>query len=251
MTCHNLTDINTKMKSFARHADEREYQLYLEAIRIQENSQQLNEFVSAVPGALRKYYDFIKDIAEVTKVNIKKIADFLKERVVFRFFKSIRFSLTRLFDLAKSGLKYYRDLQEAIATYIAQSKVGKWTEEKVKDLDAFLQRHPKAKRIAGVAVAGLLIYIWLNMSFTGDLDYDFDQTAIFAALAGSYSLTELFTGTNGMKLLTLLATGKLLGVGFPWPGPQSVLFIGSLLYGLAKFAKSKGIAIEFRRLIKR
>jgi hypothetical protein len=239
------------MKTFAKHIDERDYQLYLEAIRLQENGQQLNEFVSAVSGVLRKYYDFIKEIAEVTKVGIKKIADFLKERVVFRFFKAIRFSLSRLFELTKSGLKYYRDLQQAIATYIAQSKVGKWTEEKVKDLDAFLQRHPKAKRIAGVAVAGLLIYIWLNMSFTGDLDYDFDQTAIFAALAGSYSLTELFSGPNGMKLLTLFATGKLLGVGFPWPGPQSILFIGSLLYGLAKFAKSRGLELEFRRLIRR
>jgi hypothetical protein len=239
------------MKSFTRHADEREFQLYLEVIRLQENDQQLNEFVSAVSGALRKYYDFIKEIAEVTKVGIKKIADFLKERVVFRFFKTIRFSLTRLFDLAKRGLKHYRDLQEAIATYVAQSRVGKWTEEKVKELDSFLQRHPKTKRIAGVAVAALLIYIWLNMSFTGDLDYDFDQSSIFAALAGSYSLTELFTGANGMKLLTLFATGKLLGVGFPWPGPQSALFVGSMLYGLAKFVKNKGIAMEFRRLIKR
>jgi hypothetical protein len=239
------------MKSFTRHADEREFQLYLEVIRFQENDQQLNEFVSAVSGALRKYYDFIKEIAETTKLGIKKIADFLKDRFVFRFFKAIRFSLTRLFDLAKSGLKHYRYLQEAIATYVAQSRVGKWTEEKVKELDLFLQRHPKAKRIAGVAVAALLIYIWLNMSFTGDLDYDFDQSSIFAALAGSYSLTELFTGANGMKLLTLFATGKLLGVGFPWPGPQSALFVGSMLYGLAKFAKNKGIAMEFRRLIKR
>jgi len=239
------------MKRLSEYAEEREYQLFREAISLHENDQQLNEFLSAISGTLKKYYDFIKDLAETTKMGIKKIADFLKERVVFRFFKAIRFSLKNLFDLAKSGLKHYRDIQEAIAAYIAQSKVGKWTAEKVKELDAFLGRHPKAKKIAGVAVAAILIYIWLNMSFTGDLDYDFDQSAIFAALSGSYSLTELFAGSNGVKLLTLLATGKLLGVGFPWPGPQSILFVGSLLYGLAKFAKNKGMELEFRRLIRK
>lgn len=239
------------MKTFTRHIDEREYQLYLEAIRLQANSQQLNEFVSRVSESLRKYYNFIKEIADTAKVSVKKIADFLKEKVVFRFFKAIRFSLPRLFELAKSGLKHYRDLQEAIATYIAQSKVGKWTEEKVKELDVFLQLHPRTKKIAGIAVAGLLVYIWLNMSFTGDADYDFDLSTVFAALAGSYSLSELFAGPNGMKLLALFATGKLFGLGFPWPGPQSVLFVGALLYGLAKFTKSRGLAMEFRRLIKR
>ena len=239
------------MKSFTRHLDEREYQLYLEAVRLHEYDQQLNEVLSAISGSLKKYYNFIKKLADTTKLGIKKIADFLKERVVFRFFKAIRFSLTRLFDLAKRGLKHYRDLQEAIATYVAQSRVGKWSEQKVRELDEFLQRHPKTKHIAGLAVAAILIYIWLNMSFTGDLDYDFDQTAIFAALAGSYSLSELFTGSNGMKLLMLFTTGKLLGVGFPWPGPQSILFVGSLLYGLAKFAKSRGLELEFRRLIRK
>ena len=239
------------MKTFTRHLDEREYQLYIEAVKLHEYDQQLNEVLSAISGSLKKYYNFIKELAEITKLSIKKIANFLKERVVFRFFKAIRFSLTRLFDLAKKGLKHYRDLQEAIATYVAQSRVGKWTEQKIQELDEFLKKNPKTKRIAGLAVAAILIYVWLNMSFTGDLDYDFDQTAIFAALAGSYSLTELFTGANGMKLLMLFTTGKLLGVGFPWPGPQSILFVGSLLYGLAKFAKSRGLELEFRRLIRK
>jgi hypothetical protein len=239
------------VKSFSNYSEERDYQLYLEAVRLHESDQQLNEFLSSIAGPLRKYYDFIKELAESTKLGIKKIAEFLKERVVFRFFKAIRFSLKRVFDLAKQGLKKYRDLQEAIAAYVAETKVVKWTEDKIKKMDEFLQTHPKTRRLAGIAVAAILIYIWLNMSFTGDLDYDFDQTAIFAALSGSFSLTDLFTGTNGVKLIMLFLSGKLLGVGFPWPGPSSILFVGSLLYGLAKFTRNKGIQLEFRRLIRR
>ncbi len=239
------------MKQFRAHIDERDYQLYLEAIRLHQNDQQLNEFLSSISGSLRKYYGFIKEIADATKLGIKKIADFLKDRVVFRFFKAIKFSLKKVFDLAKRGMKYYKDLQETIAAYVAQTRVGRWTEEKIKQLDEFLKTHPKTKRIAGIAVAAILVYIWLNMSFTGDLDYDFDQTAIFSALAGSFTLTELFTGANGAKLIMLFLSGKLLGVGFPWPGPSSILFVGSLLYGLAKFAKNRGLEIEFKKLLRR
>ena len=38
---------------------------------------------------------------------------------------------------------------------MASTKVGRWTEDKLKDLDAFLAKHPKTKRIAGLAVAGI------------------------------------------------------------------------------------------------
>lgn len=239
------------MKTFHSFIEEQEYQTYLKAIYLHENNQIINESLSDVAGSLRRYYDFIKELAEVTKLGIKQIANFLKEKVVFRFFKAIKFSISRLFNLAKDGFKYYKDLQSAIAQYISQTKVVQWTEQKVKELDAFLQTHPKIKRLAGIAVAALLIYIWLNMSFTGDLDYDFDQVAIFSALTGSYTLTELFSGENGVKLIMLFVTGKFLGVGFPWPGPSSILFVGSLLYGLAKFAKSRGMEFEFKKLIRR
>ena len=45
------------------------------------------------------------------------------------------------------------------------TRVVRWTEDKLKDLDAFLAKHPKTKRIA-LAVVNILIYIWLNMTFT-------------------------------------------------------------------------------------
>lgn len=236
------------MKSFSYYSQDRDYETYLEAVNLHEDDT-LNEFLSAITGKLKKYYDFIKDLAEKAKIGVKDIAELLKNKGVFEFFKKIGFSIKRLFDLVKNGFKYYRDLQKAIAEYIAETKVAKWTAEKIKDLDEFLKRHPKTKRLVGVAVGAILLYIWLNMSFTGDFDYDFDQSTLISALMGNFSLTDIFTGPEGIKLLTLFITGSFLS--FPWPGPQTALFIVSLIYGLAKTFNVRKLVADLRGGAKR
>jgi hypothetical protein len=236
------------MKSFSYYSEDRDYELYVEAIHLHEDDT-LNEFVSAITGKLKKYYDFIKDLAEKAKIGVKDIAELLKNKGVFEFFKKIGFSIKRLFDLVRNGFKYYRDLQRAIAEYIAETKVVKWTAEKIKDLDEFLKRHPKTKRLVGIAVGAILLYIWLNMSFTGDFDYDFDQSTLISALMGNFSLTDIFTGPEGIKLLTLFITGSFLS--FPWPGPQTALFIVSLIYGLSKTFNVRKLLADLRGGAKR
>lgn len=231
------------MKPFYQYTEEREYSIYLEAIRIHEDND-LHEIFGKLTGRLKKYYDFIKDLAEQAKIGIKEITELLKNSGVFSFFKKIGFSVKKLFDLVKKGFKYYRDVQKAIAEYIASTGVVRWTEEKIRQLDEFLKKHPKVKRIAGIAVGAILLYIWLNMSFTGDFDYDFDQSTLIGALSGNFSLADIFTGPEGIKLLTLFFTGSVLS--FPWPGPQNALFIVSLLYGLAKTYDVKKVASNIK-----
>ena len=128
---------------------------------------------------------------------MKDLVKLFLNKVVFKFFAKIKFSLSYLFGLVKKGFKAYKQVIKAIGEYIANTKVGRWTEEKLKDLDAFLAKHPKTKRIAGIAVAGILIYIWLNMTFTGNADYDFDMGDMILALGGGFTLSTIFAGTRG------------------------------------------------------
>ena len=106
------------------------------------------------------------ELKDIVKVKMKDLVKLFLNKVVFKFFAKIKFSLSYLFGLVKKGFKAYKQVIKAIGEYIANTRVGRWTEEKLKDLDAFLAKHPKTKRIAGIAVAGILIYIWLNMTFT-------------------------------------------------------------------------------------
>jgi hypothetical protein len=157
---------------------------------------------------------------------------------VFQFFQKIKWNLDYLFKIIKDGHRAYTQVLSAISEYVAKTKVGRWTEDKLKDLDKWLQNHPKLKRIGGIVVAGLLIYIWFNMTFIGDAKYDFNLTDVYAALSGKFSLANLFAGTSGTQLLLLFATG-VIGISFPWPGPASVKFIYAMIKSLADWAKVK------------
>lgn len=231
------------MKTFSTLNESVEYDIYLEALDLHINCD-LHEVFGKISGKLKKYYQFFEDLSNTAKIGVEKIVEIFKNRGVFTFFKRINFSVTNLFRKIQMGFKYYRTLQSAIAEYIAKTGVARWTEQKVKELDEFLKKHPKTKRIVGIGVGAILIYIWLNMSFTGDFDYDFDQSTLIGAIAGNFSLADIFTGPEGIKLLTLFFTGSVLS--FPWPGPQNVLFVTSLLYGLAKTYNIRSAAKDLK-----
>jgi hypothetical protein len=213
---------------------EKEYSFYCEAADIAFTSE-LNEFT--LPSFLSRYVDFFKAIGNAVSVSKDHLVEMLKSRGVFDFFRKFSFSMKKIFDFIRNGFKAYSDIQRAIADFIRQTKIVKWTEEAILRLDAFLNTHPKLKRIAGIALGAALIYIWLNMTFTGDFAFDFDQTTLFAAIKGTLGWADVFTGTEGTRLLMLFITGRF--VTFPWPGPGSALFIGSLIFTLGKMIKAK------------
>jgi hypothetical protein len=213
-----------------------EFVSFVNRYKLNEQYHVVNEIV--IPSRLKKIWGFIKKLGERVSLKMVDLVKLFLNKTVFKFFSKIKFSMDWLFKLVKKGFKAYKDVIKAIGEYLASTKIGKWTEDKLKDLDAFLAKHPKTKRIAGMAVAGILIYIWLNMTFTGNADYDFDMTDMILALGGGFTLSTLFAGPEGMALLTLFATG-VIGLSFPWPGPQHFQFIGAVLYGSAKLVGKK------------
>jgi hypothetical protein len=213
-----------------------EFVLFVNRYKLNEQCHVVNEIV--IPSRLKKIWGFIKELGKKVSLKMVDLVKLFLNKTIFKFFAKIKFSMEWLFKLVKKGFKAYKDVIKAIGEYLASTKIGKWTEDKLKDLDAFLAKHPKTKRIAGMAVAGILIYIWLNMTFTGNADYDFDMTDMILALGGGFTLSTLFAGPEGMALLTLFATG-VIGLSFPWPGPQHFQFIGAVLYGSAKLVGKK------------
>jgi GNAT superfamily N-acetyltransferase len=90
--------------------------------------------------------------------------------------------------------------------------------------------------MTGVVVAGMLAYIWFNMTFIGNPAFDFDMSNLLAAMGGKFALADIFAGSKGAALLMLFFTGSV-GLTFPWPGPNKVKFILAILGTLA--AKNK------------
>ena len=104
------------------------------------------------------------------------------------------------------------------------------------DFDEYLSKHPILKRITGVAVAGMLLYFWLNMTFLGHLDYDMDISAMFKALKGTFSIEQLFLSPQGNLLLVLFLTGFASGgmISFVWLGGGLYNLILAITYVLFK-----------------
>lgn len=180
---------------------------------------------------------FFKDLAEQAKVKLTDIIMLFKDSRVVKVFKAIGWSFTNLYKLFKTGYKALQDLQKALMEYAKQSGIGRWTakqldSQRLRDIDNWLKNHPKTKRITGVVVAGILAYIWWNMTFVGNPAFDFNMSDMLTALGGSFSLEKIFSGSQGATLLLLFFTGSV-GLSFPWPGPNKIKFAVAVLGTLA------------------
>lgn len=219
-------------------SDEREYKLFCEYVWKSDGGRiQLVEF--AFGKEIKEKIKFIKELAIETGFKLKDLLVLFMEKTVFKLFQIVGWSFKALFELLKKGFDAYKNMQLAIAEFIGDTKVVDWTKDKLIELDRFLKTHPKTKRIAGVAVAGLLIYIWLTMAFTGDAFDDFDISIIFMALSGSYNLFEIFGTLSGIRMLMLFATGAIAGLSFPWPGSNLIKFGIAVLTTIGKALHKK------------
>ncbi|SBV38202.1 hypothetical protein BN7874_033 [Phage NCTB] len=93
-------------------------------------------------------------------------------------------------------------------------------------VDEFLEKHPVIKKAGGPLVAGALAYQWLNMSFSGDFDDDFNIDNLVGALQGNYSIEDLLGSPDGLKACTQLIAGIATGglLSFPWHGKMNIAF---------------------------
>jgi len=228
------------MKKYNKLIDSLDYNEYLLALEYyhKECIGLLEEgIIDNLKGNIKKKYEFIKQVATIGKQKIEDIITLFKDSRVYKFFSAIGFSFKKLYSMLKVGYKNYSKLQHIIAEYVANTKVAKWTEDQIRKLDKYLQNHPVARKMAGPVISAILIYIWLNMAFSGDFVADFDFTDIINSAMGKFSLGDIFTGPEGIKLLTLFFIGAGLGLSFPWPGEQSYQLVTGVIISLKRMIR--------------
>ena len=206
------------------------------------NEAQATVLYEGLGGAFKEKWEALKGLATKAGVGIKDAVAALKSHngLLYKIFSLVKWNFDRLWETLSEGLAVYKLVQEAILDGIqnfpgfkqaaAAGKLG------AEELDQWLARHPDLKKVGGFAVGGLLMLIWLNMSFTGDFDYDFNNATLVDAFKGKYDISELFLSEDGQRMLMLLATGALLNLSFPWlkaAGKGGRLAV-SLLYTLGK-----------------
>ena len=197
----------------------------------------------------------LSKISKEFKLGIPDLVSAFKQKDIYSMFKAFKFNFKLLFKsigevtkLVRGGLlEVFRELHRTRAIQKIRSGALK--------VDEILDKYPILKKVTGIVVAGLLLYIWLNMTFIGDLDYDFNFSDVAAALGGSFTLTALFVSPEGLMLLTLFGTGAAFGLSFPWLGKSLYNLTMAIVYtSYYKFKKDdvkyKGMLRKFKRKIK-
>ena len=205
---------------------------YAHKVRTSKTASERNEYVEARLMVAGVTMDFVKDLAKATGNSLGSVMELLKNSKVVRFFSKIGWSFRKLWELLRNGFQGYRNLRKVMSEYLASTRVNRWTTDELKKLDQFFQTHTVTRRMTGVALGALLVFIWFNEAFIGDPEYDFDISEIADALAGRYSFADIFGGVDGATKLITLLVGSV--VDFPWPGPTSAIFLVSVLSLLAR-----------------
>lgn len=169
---------------------------------------------------------FIQDLAHEIRYSVKDLMILIKDRLVFHFFNELNWDINNLFDVVKTGYKAWSNFMSIITNLLTElakaglnitknSRVGEFTAKHIKIIKDFLNRLPAVRRISSIALAGILIIIWLNMSFTDSFGDDFNFSDVVNAIAGKIDIIDFFTSDVGLKVLILLGTG-LLEISFAW-----------------------------------
>lgn len=213
-----------------------------------------SDFIKAQKGALKKIFTSFKKeltvIANEFKVDLGMLVQGFKNRNIFSVFKYFGFSLGKLTKVLGAVSKLWRNGLAHVFDELAKTGLMKKLHKGLVSVDEVLAKYPILKKLTGPMIAGLLIYIWLNMTFIGDLDYDFNFGAVVDSLTGRFTLADLFGGGSGLMLLTLFGTGGLASA--PWLGSVAGNLALALVYTAVTIAKDKNhpIAQKIRSKVK-
>jgi hypothetical protein len=192
-------------------------------------------------GLVRVFRDLRSGLEKVGrdfKIGIPDLVDAIKQRDVFMLFKAFGFNIRLMFRAVGEFTKAVRGgLLEIFRAMHRQKIFAKLRSGAIK-IDEVIQKYPKLAKVTGIVVAGLLLFMWVNMTFIGDLDYDFNFSDLVDALRGNFSIADLFLSPEGLMLITLFGTGVVFGLSVPWLGKSLYNLILAIVY--TGYARIKG-----------
>lgn len=204
------------------------------------------------PGPLLKFLDSVKELAtelvEQAQIGWTDLVTALAHRSIFEFLKAIKFNLVLLLKGLVGLTKLIPLGLHALTDELMHTSIIKSLQAGTLKVDEFLDKYPVVKKLAGPVLAAFLFWVWLNMSFVGNVGTDFDMTSIGMALLGRYSVTDLFASQAGLETLALLASG-MMGFGVAWLGSSLLNVLVGLAYTGAKHASKSQTVQKLKPLL--
>lgn len=167
-------------------------------------------------------------------IQVKELFDALMRKDVYEILKILKFNLQMLFKAIGAAQKLIvNGILKVLSSVVTQDNIILFRAKLIK-IDDFIKKYPILKYLTGIALCGLLFWMWMNMTFIGDFDFDFDLTTAFLALTGSYTLYNLFGTDEGLLFLGLFFTGIFTPINFNWVLATPVLIPIMIIYTVSK-----------------
>ncbi|MBY9000982.1 MAG: hypothetical protein KGD64_08720 [Candidatus Heimdallarchaeota archaeon] len=234
------------------------YEVYCEAFDLVMSNQLTEGFFddlkqSHLTGKLVKMFRDLKyNLSKISKefrLGIPDLVSAFKQRDIYSMFKAFKFNIKLLFKAIGEVTKLVKGGLLEVFRKLYRTRVIQKIRSGALKVDEVLDKYPILKKVTGIVVAGLLLYIWLNMTFIGDLDYDFNFSDVAAALGGSFSLAALFVSPEGLMLLTLFGTGAVFGLSFPWLGKSLYNLTLAIVY--TSYYKLKNDDVKYKEMLRK
>ena len=177
----------------------------------------------SIPGALGVFIDHMKslmhDLIDGLKIGIKDIITALKQKNIFALLKAIGFNLN---VLVKAFVKLLQAGPKMLIHTLQQLEEDGWL-DKLKSgaarVDEVLNAYPVLKKVGGVVIGALLIYLWTRATFTGHPDTDLNLEVAIKAVCGHYDVAQILGDPANIAGLLLGVSGIAgLDLGIAWMG---------------------------------
>lgn len=212
----------------------------------------INEDLYYLSGKLASLYHKAKEdfeqIRRMTGMAISSIVLAFKQPTIFGVWRAFKYSFAAIFSAVFEFAELIRHGLFDVIEDISNTGGFKKLEQGALKVDELIQQYPILAKLTGVVLAGMMLYMWLNMTFIGNFKYDMNLQQIGKALAGSYTFGQFITTKEGKSMLVLFGTGSL--VSFPWLGITLLNLIIALLYTGMVMLGEKDLAQQVRNRIK-
>ena len=217
----------------------------------QPSKDRYNQPLSKHPTLKKALTSEVNKLFKDVGVERDNLVNAIKEKSVFRAVKAVGLGVGKA---ALDGMKAVDSAVNFAADKVASTKAIQGLQKGLIKVDSFLDQYPKLKTVTGTAIAGFLTYQWLYMSFSGNLDSDYDLSSIPEAVAGNIGFTEILATPQGVKGMGLLAAGLATGgLSTLWLGGRRGMMLAAAYTGAKKLGDKKTenkLFVKMRQFIK-
>ena len=203
-----------------------------------------------LPDTVKDLKQHVQGVVDAVGADLETVAIAFKQPSVYNTVKAIGGSISASSRVVMGTLRTVGKTLTVGGAAIHDTKAFQKLERGIIKTDEFMQSNPTLSKLSAVAVSGLAIGQWLRMSFSGDIESDFDLTIIPQAFAGEAGFRELIATPDGIKGMGLLSVGMATG-GLPiWMGGATGLALALTYSGLQSAGETEAGKVMKERMVK-